>query len=80
MDSSEEIVVIVDSLNNYVGDALRRDMRLNHWIHRSTFIFLIDAKTKMFYVQMRSKNKHWCPSHWDVFFGGVVQQSIFVMQ
>ena len=46
MDTSEEMVVIVDSFNNVVGDALRRDMRLNHWIHRSSFIFLVDSKTK----------------------------------
>ena len=67
------MVVIVDRDNEFICNAPRSEMRVNHWIHRSTFIFVVHRPTRSLVVQRRSQGKRWCPGHWDVFFGGVVQ-------
>ena len=69
-----EIVAIVDRDNIIIGDAPRLEMSKLRLIHRSTYVFLIDRRSRKFYVQKRSTLKSYCPGHWDVSFGGVVQK------
>lgn len=47
-------------------------MREKKLIHRATYIFVFQTKTKKLFVQKRSLEKRYCPGYFDACFGGVV--------
>lgn len=71
---AEERVLLVDRQNVPIGSTTRREMRLNHLLHRSTFTFVQNPEGKLF-VQMRTNTKDVNPSHYDPSTGGVVSAS-----
>jgi len=70
--ASEEEVDAVNEHNEVIGRVKRRDMRRLKLLHRSTFIFLRNSRGQL-YVQLRTPTKDYCPSHYDVASGGVLQ-------
>ena len=70
----EEKVQIVDINNNPTGGALRKVMRKENLIHRSSYVFLYSSK-KQLYVQKRSSLKDYLPGYYTLCTGGVVQEN-----
>ena len=71
MNSTDEIVAIVDKGNNVVGSAPRREMRAKRLPHRSTYILVFNSQGQL-YVQKRTLTKDLFPGYYDPAAGGVV--------
>ncbi len=71
MNSTDEIVAIVDEGNNVVGSASRREMRAKRLPHRSTYILVFNSQGQL-YVQKRTLTKDLFPGYYDPAAGGVV--------
>ena len=71
MNSTDEIVAIVDERNRVVGSALRSDMRQNRLPHRSTYILVFNSRGELC-VQKRTDTKDVFPGYYDIAAGGVV--------
>ena len=71
---AQEVVLLVDQENNPIGSTTRREMRTNHLLHRSTFIYVLNPEGKL-YVQMRTDTKDVYPSYYDPATGGVISAS-----
>lgn len=70
-NTKEEMVGIYDTNDVKIGETTRREMRKNNLIHRSTNI-IIEDEGKNILIQKRSSKKEYCPSYYDIVFGGVV--------
>ena len=71
LDSSQEIVAIVDEQNDITGSALRTEMRDKGLIHRATYILVFNSKGELF-IQKRTTTKDIYPGYYDIAAGGVV--------
>ena len=71
--SVAELVSWVSPANTVLGARTRRDVRAQNLLHRATYNFLHEARTGALFVHRRAARKDYCPSHWDVAPGGVVQ-------
>ena len=70
--TANERVLLVDELNEPIGNAPRDQVRAENLRHRATYIFVRHKKTKQLYVQERSMLKDYCPGYFDPVTGGVV--------
>lgn len=68
-----ERVVIVDGKNRETGIAPRHEMRAQRLLHRSTFIFVFDTRSRLL-VQRRTDTKDMYPGYFDLAAGGVVTE------
>ncbi|WBY60425.1 nucleoside diphosphate hydrolase [Plasmodium yoelii yoelii] len=73
-DNKDELVIIVDGKNNFINYKPRKDMRLNNLWHRSSSIFVFTKIDNEYfiYIHKRSKIKDYCPSYYNIGFGGVL--------
>lgn len=71
MDSSKELIVIVDENNVELKPRTRAEMRAENLIHRATYILVFNSKGELF-VQKRTAVKDIYPSHYEIAAGGVV--------
>lgn len=71
VSSSDESVLLVDRNNRPVGPIPRSRMRQENLWHRASFVF-IRTGIGLLLVQLRSRGKDYCPSHFDTSTGGVV--------
>ncbi|CXJ05010.1 nucleoside diphosphate hydrolase, putative [Plasmodium berghei] len=73
-DNKDELVIIVDEKNNFINYIRRKDMRLNNLWHRSSSIFVFTKIDNEYfiYIHKRSKIKDYCPSYYNIGFGGVL--------
>ena len=71
MGAADEIVAIVDEHNNVIGAVPRQKMRAKNLLHRSTYIFVLNAQGEL-YVQKRTMTKDIYPGYYDPAAGGVV--------
>ena len=71
-DASE--IVRVDDRNQVIGKSTRREMRqFNYW-HRSSYVFVLrEDDSQQLLVHKRVATKDYCPSHYDMVVGGVVE-------
>lgn len=67
----DELILLVDAENRPVGPIPRSRMRRENLWHRASFVF-IRTKIGLLLAQLRSKEKDYCPSHYDTTTGGVV--------
>lgn len=68
---SSEIVTIVNSADEVIGQAPRTQVRAEGLIHRVTYIFVFNAKQQIL-LQKRTNIKDIYPSYYDLAAGGVV--------
>ena len=68
---SSEMVTIVNSVNEIIGQAPRTKVRAEGLIHRVTYILVFNAKQQIL-LQKRTKIKDIYPSYYDLAAGGVV--------
>lgn len=71
-NTKEELITIVDSDDNIIGNSNRIEMRRNNLPHRSSSIFIFNPETRKFAIQKRSSNKEYFPSYFDLTTGGVL--------
>lgn len=73
--AGEEMVDVVDADNRPVDCVPRSHMRRENLRHRATYIFVFagDYAERQLVVQLRTDTKDYCPGHYDLCFGGVVQ-------
>ena len=71
MPAAEEIVTIVDERDEVIGQAPRSRMRRERLIHRTTYVFVFNARGALF-VQKRSPGKDLHPGCYDLAAGGVL--------
>ncbi|MCB2182686.1 MAG: NUDIX domain-containing protein [Desulfobulbaceae bacterium] len=71
MDSSREIITVVDEKNNETGQVPRAEMRARNLIHRATYILVYNSKGQLF-VQKRTESKDIYPGYYEIAAGGVV--------
>lgn len=71
MDSSREIVQIVDRDNQETDQIPRKIMREKKLIHRATYILVFNDQKQLF-IQKRTMCKDVYPGYWDIAAGGVV--------
>ncbi|MEA3547047.1 MAG: NUDIX domain-containing protein [Thermodesulfobacteriota bacterium] len=71
MNSSQEIITIVDRENNEIDQVTRAEMRAKNLIHRATYILVFNSRSELF-VQKRTKSKDIYPGHYEIASGGVV--------
>lgn len=72
MQSSEELVALVDAAGSVVGQAPRSRVRRENLRHASTAVLVRDPAGRI-YVSRRSPVKDWAPSHHDAAAGGVLR-------
>lgn len=71
MDTSQEIVAIVDENNREIGRTTRAEMRTRCLIHRATYILVFNSRNQLF-VQKRTDTKDIYPGFYEIAAGGVV--------
>ena len=69
--SSDEVVDVVDDAGRVVGQALRRDVRLENLRHRSVYVLVFNSSGQLF-AHRRTMEKDIFPGFWDVAVGGVL--------
>jgi isopentenyldiphosphate isomerase len=69
--SADELLDIVDEQDRVVGQALRSVAYAERLRHRCVFVFVRDARGRIF-VHRRASDKLVFPSTYDMFVGGVV--------
>ena len=70
--SQKELVGITDEDDNYTGQkATRGEMREGNLWHRTSYIIVTNNKNQ-YLIHRRSDQKDFCPSWFDLAFGGVV--------
>lgn len=67
-----EILDIVDQKDHVVRKASYRNIYKNLYRHRIVHVLIFDKKGRIL-LQLRSKNKSFCPLHWSTSVGGHVQ-------
>lgn len=67
-----EILDIVNEKDQVIGQASYRQIYKNLHTHRIVHILIFNKKGEML-LQLRSKNKSFCPLHWSTSVGGHVQ-------
>jgi len=66
MTNEKEMLILVDSKDNAIGTATRKECHAgNGKLHRAFGIFLFNSKNQLF-IQKRSENKKLWPGHWDI--------------
>ncbi|CAG9335041.1 unnamed protein product [Blepharisma stoltei] len=73
--SPDEVILLVDQNNKPIGSTTRRDVRKNHLLHRSSFIFIQNPISEKFYVQKRVMHKETFPGYYDPAPGGMILAS-----
>lgn len=71
MDSSQEIIQIVDENNEEIAAMSRRLMREQNLIHRASYVLVFNSRDELF-VQQRTVSKDIYPGYHDIAAGGVV--------
>ena len=64
MDEGSEIFDIVDHNDVVVGQATRREVHKNSWLHRSVHILVFNSRNDLF-LQKRALTKDENPGYWD---------------
>ncbi len=64
MDEGSEIFDIVDHNDLVVGQATRREVHKNSWLHRSVHILVFNTQNDLF-LQKRALTKDENPGYWD---------------
>ena len=67
-----EILDIVNQKDQIIGQAEYQNIYKNLHLHRIVHVLIFDPKGRML-LQLRSKNKSFCPLHWSTSVGGHVQ-------
>ena len=67
-----ELLDIVDSNDNVIGQATRDDIYAKSLGHRIAHVLIFDNEGKMV-LQKRSDKVSFCPNHWSTAVGGHVQ-------
>lgn len=67
-----EILDIVDQKDQVIGRAEYKDIYKKLHRHRIVHVLIFDKKGRVL-LQLRSKNKSFCPLHWSTSVGGHVQ-------
>jgi hypothetical protein len=49
-NEESEIITLVDEYDNVIGESNRAFMMLNNLIHRCSYIFVFNSKTKKFLI------------------------------
>ena len=70
-DPGDELVDVVDDTGRTIGTTSRRQMRVGHLAHRSTYILVFNGRGELF-VHRRTTSKDVYPGYWDVAIGGVL--------
>ncbi|KAM3130905.1 hypothetical protein pb186bvf_017017 [Paramecium bursaria] len=68
----KELIVIVDENNQIIGSMNRKQARKENQYIRGTLIFVIQKESNKIFCHKRTSTKSYCPSYFDVCFGGVV--------
>ncbi len=71
MDESSEIFDVVDQNDRVIGQATRREVHKNSWLHRSIHIFVFNNQKDIF-LQKRVLTKDENPGYWDSSVSGHV--------
>jgi len=64
MDDGSEIFDIVDHNDLVIGQATRREVHKNSWLHRSVHILVFNTQNNLF-LQKRAWTKDENPGYWD---------------
>jgi len=64
MDEGSEIFDIVDQNDRVIGQASRREVHKNLWLHRSVHILVFNKQMDLF-LQKRALTKDENPGYWD---------------
>ena len=67
-----EFLDIVDENDNVIGKASKEEIYRKLLLHRIVHIFIFNNKGEMA-LQLRSKDKSFCPGYWSTVEGGHVQ-------
>ncbi len=70
--TDDEILDVVDCQNQVTGQASRREIHLNGWMHRSIHVFVLDRSGRL-YIQKRSANKDTFAGAYDSAAAGHVE-------
>jgi isopentenyldiphosphate isomerase len=71
MPESFEIMYVVNDNDEVVGSALREDIYAKKLQHRIVHVLIFNDLGEMV-LQLRSRNKSFCPHHWSTAVGGHV--------
>ena len=67
----QEIITVVDNNNKITGKSFREDVRKYNFIHRATYIFVVNTKSQLL-IQKRTKQKDLYPGLIDLACTGTV--------
>lgn len=68
----DEIISLVDMNDKEIGFMFRGLRTSELVINRLSSVFIVNTAGR-FYIQKRKSTKSWCPSHYDLTFGGLVR-------
>lgn len=72
MPVSEEIVTIIDLADRVVEARPRPEVKKVGYTYRVTYILVFNQAGQLL-VQERTDSKDWCPGHFDLAAGGIIQ-------